>query len=55
MIKKICRVGGCALGGGMIGFFANQLDTVWVIVLFALGVAMLVGSIVEITKQDKGE
>ncbi len=44
---------GCALGGAMIGFFANRLDTVYGAVLFTLGVALLVFSVASGLKQDK--
>ena len=37
----------------MIGFFADQLNTVYGCVLVTLGVAMLVASIVIISKKDK--
>ena len=52
-MKKILHIICCALGSGMIGFFANQLNTVHGCVLFTLGVAMLVASIVIISKKDK--
>ena len=40
-------------GSGMIGFFANQLNTVVGCVFFTLGVTLLVGSIILVSKQDK--
>ena len=43
-MKKILHNICCALGSGIIGFFANQLNTVYGCVLFTLGVAMLVAS-----------
>lgn len=49
-MKKILQIICCALGSGMIGFFANQLNIVHGCVLFTLGVAMLVASIVIIKK-----
>ena len=52
-MKKIIQIACCALGSGMIGFFANQLNTIVGSVCFTLGVAMLVASIVLITKSDK--
>lgn len=52
-MKKIIQIACCALGSGMIGFSANQLNTVVGSVLFTLGVVMLVISIVLITKEDK--
>ena len=52
-MKKVFQVICCAVGGGMIGFFANQLDTVIGCVFFTLGVILLVGSIILVSKQDK--
>ena len=49
MIQIIC----CAAGAGMIGFFANQLNTVVGCVFFTLGIVLLVGSIILVSKQDK--
>ena len=54
-IKKAFRVICCAAGAGMIGFFANQLNTVVGSACFALGVALLVVSIVIISKKDNEE
>ena len=51
-MKKVFQVICCALGGGMIGFFANRLNTVVGSVCFALGVALLVASIVMNSKKD---
>ena len=53
-MKKIIQIICCAVGSGMIGFFANQLNTAVGCVFFALGVALLVGSIIFVSKQDKG-
>ena len=52
-MKKFLQVICCAVGGGMIGFFANQLNTVVGCVFFTLGVALLVGSIILVSKKDK--
>jgi len=52
-MKKFVKIAGCAIGGAMIGFFANQLSTVWGAGLFALGVVLLVFSIASMSKQDK--
>ena len=52
-MKKVFHIICCAAGSGMIGFFANQLNTVIGAVCFTLGVAMLVVSIVLITKSDR--
>ena len=51
-MKKVLQVICCAVGSGMIGFFANQLDTVVGCVCFTLGIAMLVASIIIISKND---
>ncbi|MEE0059346.1 MAG: hypothetical protein UE295_00825 [Acutalibacteraceae bacterium] len=51
-MKKVLQVICCAIGSGMIGFFANQLDTVVGSVCFTLGVVMLVASIIIISKKD---
>ena len=52
-MKKIIPIACCTLGSGMIGFFANQLNTVVGSLLFTLGVVILVISVVLITKQYK--
>lgn len=52
-MKKFFQVICCAVGSGMIGFFANQLNTVVGCVFFTLGVALLVSSIILVSKQDK--
>ncbi|MBS5333957.1 MAG: hypothetical protein KHY62_00335 [Firmicutes bacterium] len=52
-MKKVFQVICCATGAGMIGFFANQLNTVIGCVFFTLGVALLVGSIILVIEQDK--
>ena len=52
-MKKVLQIIGCSLGGGMIGFFANQLNTVVGGVCFSLGVVLLAGSIVLASKQDE--
>ena len=48
-IQTVC----CALGSGMIGYFANQLDTAWGASLFVFGVLLLAGSIAAICMQKK--
>ncbi len=52
-MKKAIQVICCFGGAGMIGFFANRLNTVTGCVFFTLGVALLAGSIITFTKQDK--
>ena len=53
-IKKVFQVICCAAGAGMIGFFANQLNTVIGCVFFTIGVVLLVSSIILVSKEDKG-
>ena len=50
-MKKFVKIAGCAIGGGMIGFFASHLGSIWGAVLFALGVVLLVFSIASLSKQ----
>ncbi len=52
-MKKLLPVLFCGLGSGMIGFFANRLNTVIGCVFFTLGVVLLVSSIIRASKQDK--
>jgi len=52
-MKKTFQVICCAAGSGMIGFFVNQLNTVHGTIFFTLGVILLVGSIILVSKQDK--
>ncbi len=52
-MKKVFQVICCATGAGMIGFFANQLNTIIGCVFFTLGVVLLVGSIILVIEQDK--
>ena len=40
------------LGSVLIGFFANQLDTIWGCVCFTLGIILLVGLSMLMSKQD---
>lgn len=48
--KKILYAMLCAIGGGMIGFFANRLNVWYCYVLFGLGVGLMVYSISNISK-----
>ena len=52
-MKKLFQIICCAAGAGMIGFFANQLNTVVGCVFFSIGVALLVSSTILVSKQDK--
>ena len=54
-MKKIMQIICCALGSGMIGFFANQLNSVPGCVCFSVGVVLLVGSIALSAKAEKTE
>ena len=49
--KKILYVTLCAIGSGMIGFFANYLTVTYGCILFGLGVALMVYSIINLSKQ----
>ena len=40
----------CALGSGTIGFFANHLSEIYGCILFGLGVALMVYSIINLNK-----
>lgn len=48
--KKIFLSFLCGAGGGMMGFCANRLNTVSGAVLFALGAAILVFSMIRLRK-----
>ena len=50
-MRKTLETTFCALGSCMIGFFANQLETVPGVICFSLGIAMLTGSILSMTKK----
>ncbi len=43
-MKRILTIG---IGSGMIGYFANRLDTIIGCVCFTLGIVLLVSSIVK--------
>ncbi len=51
-MKKLISIVCCALGGIMVGFFANQLSSVIGCICFVLGIVLLVGAITAISKQD---
>ena len=40
----------CALGSGMVGFFANQLSEIYGCILFGIGVGLMVYSIFNLSK-----
>lgn len=52
-MRKVFQAICCAVGAGMIGFFANQLSSTIGCVFFTLGVALLVVSIIPVSRQDK--
>ena len=40
----------CALGSGMVGFFANCLGELYGCILFGIGIALMVYSIINLSK-----
>ena len=48
--KKLFYAILCALGGGVIVFFANHLTEWYGCVLFGIGVALMVNSIINLSK-----
>ncbi len=57
-MKKFFRVFCCGTGGALIGFYAKLLDTTSGCLFFTLGVLLLVGSLISISKEaekDKEE
>ena len=48
--KKLLYAILCALGGGMVGFFANQLSEIYGCILFVIGVGLMVYSIFNLSK-----
>ena len=48
--KKVLYSILCALGGGIIGFFANSLTEWYGCLLFGLGVSLMVYSIINLNK-----
>ena len=54
-MKKVFQVISRAVGSGMIGFFANRLNTAVGAVCFSLGVVMLVASIAMFSINKNGE
>ena len=53
IMKDFIGIACCAAGGVMVGFFANRLDTVVGCVCFTLGVVLLVGAGVSLSKKGK--
>lgn len=50
--KKLILTLLCALGSGMVGFFANQLTEVYGIILFSFGMGMMVCAIMKLNKSE---
>lgn len=48
--KKLLYAILCALGGGMVGFFANCLGELYGCILFGIGIALMVYSIFNLSK-----
>ena len=48
--KKLLFAILCALGGGMVGFFANQLTEVYGCIAFGVGEGLMVYSIINLSK-----
>lgn len=48
--KKLLFAILCALGGAMVGFFANQLTEVYGCIAFGVGVGLMVYSIINLSK-----
>ena len=48
--KKILYAILCALGSGMVGFFANQLSEIYGCILFGIGIDLMVYSIFNLNK-----
>jgi len=40
----------CALGSGLVGFFAKDLNEIYGIILFTIGIALMVYSIINLSK-----
>ena len=53
MNKKIIYIAGCAIGGVLVGLFANKLNTSLGIALFAVGAFLLAVFAYAATKEDK--
>lgn len=52
-MKKMMQIICCAAGSGLIGFFANRLNTGVGSLCFTIGIVLLVNSIILVLKQDK--
>lgn len=54
-MKKIVYAFCCGAGGSLIGYWAKSLDTVIGCLLFTLGIILLVGSIIALSKETKND
>lgn len=52
MNKKILYIILCALGSGMVGFFASELKEIYGCILFGLGIGLMVYSSINLSKLD---
>lgn len=52
-MKKFFRVFCCTAGGSLIGFYAKLLDTTIGCLFFTLGVLLVAGSLISISKEAK--
>lgn len=48
--KKLLYAITCALGSGMIGFFAKDLNEIYGSILFTIGIILMVSSIIKLSK-----
>ena len=54
-MKKIVCAFCCGAGGALIGYWAKSLDTVIGCLFFTLGIILLVGSIITLSKETKND
>lgn len=52
-MQKVLRILCIAIGGVLIGAFANQLNTGNGAALFTLGILLVISSVVTVTKKEK--
>lgn len=48
--KKLLYVITCVLGSGILGYFSKDLNTVYGTILFSIGIALMVYSIINLSK-----
>ena len=54
-MKKIVYAFCCGAGGSLIGYWAKSLDTVIGCLLFTLGIILVVGSCIALSKETKND